>query len=204
MTEDQLHAQFMKTFAISLDCLGLLSPKYCEDKSQCISFVGDVDPVLKGYTKADFLQAGYIEPKDRIERLQQLKPSENFELHEHQHPYMSWTKSPLCRKERPCDNLDFFPDWLPRQITRAFEIVGRRHMARFEHLCRLLRERWKKIGLGIDRTSLPDLHILKNMGSSPNGTLYPRYLVEGLYALRERAEMKASKFFAENCTRSFR
>lgn len=204
MTEDQRHALFMKAFASNLEILGLRSPKYYEDKSQCISFPADLDPITKGHTKATSLKSGYIEPKDLIERLRQLKPSDNFELHEYQHPYMSWTKSPLCDKENPCDVTDDEPDWLSREVMRAFKILGRRRMALFDHLTRLLRERWKKIDLSIDRTPLPDLHLLKNMGSSPNGTLYPRYLVEGLFALRERADNKALTIFAENFKKSIR
>ena len=191
MTEDQRHAQFMKTFAINLESHGLRSPKYYEDKSQCISFVEEVDPIVKGYTKADFLKAGYIEPKDLTERLRQLKPSENFELHEYQHPDM-WTKPPPSEKERPSDRPGYIPAWLPWERQRAFDILGRCHMAHVQHLWRLLTERWEKIALSIDRTPLPDLDLLKNMDSSPNGTLYPRYLVEGLYTLRELAEIKAS------------
>ena len=77
-------------------------------------------------------------------------------------------------------------------------------MAQFDHLWDLLKQRWEKVAPSIDQTPLPDLHLLKNMGSSPNGTLYPRYLVEGLYALRHRAEMKASEFFAESRNKNVR
>ena len=201
MTEDQRHAQFMKTFAISLDSYDLRSPKYYEDKSQCISFVGDVDPIVKGFTKANLLKAGYIEPKDLIERLRQLKPSENFEPHKYQHPYMSWTKSP-CRNGNPPGLMYYFPDWLHQEKTRVREIVAPRHGARADRLFRSLTERWKKIELSIGWAPLPDLHLLNNMGSSPNGTLYPRYLVEGLYALRECAEIKASEVSIDNLAKS--
>ena len=203
-TEDPRYAQFMKTFAVTLGAYGLRSPKYYEDKSQCISFVEDVDPVVKGYTKGEFLKGGYIEPKDLIERLRQLKPSENFELHNYQHLDISWTKSPLCRKEKPHYIQDNIPGWLVLERKRAYDIVGRRNMAQFDHLWNLLRQRWEKVDLSIDRAPLPDLHLLKNMGSSPNGTLYPLYLVEGLYALRDRAEMKTSEFFAESHKRTVR
>lgn len=65
-------------------------------------------------------------------------------------------------------------------------------MNHVQHLRRLLTERWEKIALSIDRTPLPNPDLLKNMDYSPNGTLDPRYLVEGLYTLRELAEIKAS------------
>lgn len=201
MTEDQRHAQFMKTFAISLYSFGLRSPKYYEDKSQCIPFVGDVDPIVKGFTKAGLLNVGYIEPKDLIGRLRQLKPSENFELHEYQHPYMLWAKTPY-RNGRTYENPEYIPDWLLRETMRVYDIVRPRHRDRCQHLYRLLSERWEKIELSIDLTPLPDLQLLKNMGSSPNGTLYPRYLVEGLCALRERAEEKASHLSGDNSEKS--
>lgn len=201
MTEEQRHALFMKAFALNLKGLGLRSPKYYEDKSQCLSFRTDISPVWKGYTKASSLESGYIEPKDLIERLRQLKPSDNFELHEYQHPYMSWAKSPLCEKENPRDVTDNIPDWFLKEHGRALDILGPRRMTL---ATRSLRERWEKIDLTIDRTPLPDLHLLKNMGSSPNGTLYPRYLVEGLHALREHADNNARAFFLENFAKSSR
>lgn len=101
LTEEQRHALYMKVYASNLESLGLRSPKYYEDKSLCLSFQADVDPVIKGHFKAWMLQSGYIEPKYLIEQLRQLKPSGNFELREYHHPYMSWTKSPLCKKENP-------------------------------------------------------------------------------------------------------
>lgn len=54
--------------------------------------------------------------------------------------------------------------------------------------------------LSVNGAPVPDLHLLKNAGSSPNGTLYPRYLVHGLFSLRERAHEKAERTFDENCT----
>ncbi len=41
-------------------------------------------------------------------------------------------------------------------------------MAQFDHLWDLLKQRWEKVAPSIDRRPLPDLHLLKNMGSSPS------------------------------------
>ena len=117
---------------------------------------------------------------------------------------MSWTKSPLCEKENPCVVTCDEPDWVSEEAIRAYKILGRRRLTLFHELIRELGERWEKIDLSIHRTPLPDLHLLNNMGSSPNGTLYPRYLVEGLYALRKRADDKAVETFYENDIESTR
>lgn len=77
LSPGQSHALFMKIFAEALKSKGLRSPQYCEDKSQCTSFA-DIKPVEKACFKAANLESGFIEPKDLIERLRQLKPSSNF------------------------------------------------------------------------------------------------------------------------------
>lgn len=204
LTEEQRHALYMKVYASNLEVLGLRSPKYYEDKSLCLSFQADVDPAIKGHFKAWMFRSGYIEPKDLIERLRQLKPSDNFELREHHHPYMSWTKSLLCEKEKPFRAVTKMPDWVGREVFRAIKIIGFRRGPLLEETMRSLTERWQKIDLSIHRTPLPDRHLVNNIGSSPNGTLYPRYLVDGLYALRQRANDKALDLFTENNEKSTR
>lgn len=44
-------------------------------------------------------------------------------------------------------------------------------------------------------TLLPDLHLLKNIGRSPSGTPFPRYLVTGLHELRELAQYRGGKYY---------
>lgn len=123
LTEEQRHALYAKVYASNLESLGLRSPKYSpkyyEDKSLCLSFQADVDPVIEGHFKAWMLRSGYIEPKDLIERLRQLKSSGNFELREYHHPYMSRTKSPLCKKENPSDARNKTPNWVDGEVMRA-------------------------------------------------------------------------------------
>lgn len=173
MTPSQSHALFLKTFTALLRATSLRSPEYYEDKSQCISFA-DVMPAEKASVKASFLKSGYIEPKDLIERLRKLKPSENFELREYDHPYMTWAKSPYGYKENPWEVIEEPPLWILRAGIEASKILGDR---RAEKCDRLLQERWDKILLSVKRAPVPDLHLLKNAGSSPNGTLCPRYMV---------------------------
>ena len=198
MTPDQSHALYMKTFTTVLKAIGLRSPQYYEDKSQCMSFA-DIRPAERACFKASNLKSGYIEPKDLIKRLRQLKPSDNFELREYEHPYMGWKKSPFAYKETPFDFLEDPPHWLLDQTYKAFRVLGDSQGRLFADS---LEERWHKLELSIDRTPLPDLHLLKNMGSSPHGTLYPRDFVNGLYTLCDRAHEKVEIIYDENATKA--
>ena len=193
MSPDQAHALYMKTFAAILKTTGLRSPQYYRDKSQCTSFA-DIKPVDRACVKAANLKSGYIEPTDLIERLRKLKPSDNFELREYDHPYMSWIRSPLCR-EYPPDLKEHPPIWVFKKQCDLSRLLGRGPAKPFEDW---LEEHWKKIELSLNRTPLPDLHLLRNIGSSPNGTLYPRYLVLGLHSLRECVEDKVIMIYHKN------
>ncbi|MCJ1346781.1 hypothetical protein MMC31_004999 [Peltigera leucophlebia] len=194
MTPGQSHALFLKTFTTILRATGLRSPEYYEDKSQCISFA-DIMPAEKATVKASHLKAGYIEPKDLIEWLRKLKPSRNFELREYDHPYMTWAKSPYGWKETPRDLAEQFPQWILHASIESSRILGHRRAEKYDNM---MQERWYKIVRSVNRAPLPDLHLLRNAGSSPNGTLYPRYLVNGLFSLRERADEKALQIFSGN------
>lgn len=194
MSPDEAHALFMRTFALLLKNSGLRSPQYYQDKSQCTSFADDVRPVERACVKVENLKSGYIEPTDLIKRLQKLKPSDNFELREFDHPYMSWIKSPLCH-EYPPDLKELPPEWVFEKQCELSRLLGRLRAKPFEDW---LKEHWKKIELSLNRTPLPDLHLLKNIGSSPNGTLYPRYLVLGLHSLRKCVEEKVLRIYDNN------
>ncbi len=122
MSPGQSHALFMETFATILKDLGLRSPQYYEDKSQCVSFA-DIRPVERACIKAFRLKAGFIEPEDLIKRLQQLKPSENFELREYDHPHMSWIKPPLS-DEYPPDIKEDPPIWVFEIYCRLSGLLG--------------------------------------------------------------------------------
>lgn len=192
MSPGQGHALYMKTFAIFLKDVGLRSPQYYEDKSQCVSFA-DIRPVERACIKALRLKWGSIEPADLIKRLQQLKPSENFEFREYRHPHMSWIKPPLYRSdEYPPDLKEDPPIWRHEIWFRLDNLLGYR---RAEPFFAWFKEHWEKIELSLNRTPLPDLHLLKNDGSSPNGTIYPRYLVQGLHSLRESVEDKVQYIY---------
>ncbi len=193
MSPVQAHALYMETFAAILKDTGLRSPQYYQDKSQCTSFA-DIKPVARARVKAANLKSGYIEPTDLIERLQKLKPSDNFELREYHHPYMHWIRSPLCH-EYPHDRKERCPIWVFKKQCELSRLLGRGPAKPFEDW---LDGHWKKIELSLNRTPLPDLHLLKNIGSSPNGTLYPRYLVLGLHSLRNCVEEKVSRIYDKN------
>jgi hypothetical protein len=72
-----------------LRLIGLRSPQYYGDKSQCLSVAETAWPGAVTYLEAEKLKRGYIEPKDLIERLRKLKPSDNFELRKFRHPLIS-------------------------------------------------------------------------------------------------------------------
>lgn len=169
MSPDQAHALYMETFAAILKDTSLRSPQYYQDKSQCTSFA-DINPVARARVKAANLKSGYIEPTDLIERLRELKPSDNFELREYHHPYMPWIRSPLWH-EYPGDRKERCPIWVFKKQCELSRLLGRGPAKPSEDW---LDEHWKKIELSLTRTPLPDLHLMKNIGSSPNGTLYPR------------------------------
>lgn len=199
MSPGESHALFMKTFAWILKDQGLWSPQYYEDKSQCVSFA-DIRPAEKGIIKAHRLKAGFIEPADLIKRLQQLKPSENFELREYKHPGISWVKPPLYHEDKyPPDITEESPLWVFEMYCRLFHLLGNRRCKPF---FAWLDEHWKKIELSLNRTPLPDLRLLKNHGSSPNGTIYPRYLIQGLHSLRESVEDKVKCIYEKKVTKA--
>lgn len=193
MSPDQAHALYKKTFAAILNATGLRSPQYYQDKSQCISFA-DIGPVDRACFKAANLKSGYIEPTDLIERLRKLKPSDNFELREYNHPPMCWERSPYC-PEYPGDLTEHTPIWVFKKKCELSRLLGRDRAVPFEVW---IDEHWKNIEISLNRTSLPNLHLLKNIGSSPNGTLYPRYLVLGLHSLRKLVEEKVSDIYNQN------
>jgi hypothetical protein len=62
---------------------------------------------------------------------------------------------------------------------------------------REMRDRWAAIESGVELTPLPDSHLLRDMGRSPGGTLFPWYLVKGLTTLREHANDQGDKSYGE-------
>ncbi|KAL9118126.1 MAG: hypothetical protein Q9187_005331 [Circinaria calcarea] len=194
MTAEERHALYMKVFARTLQDDGLRSPEYYRDKSQCISFQENASPVEVALYKAQILRRGYIEPEKLIERLEKLKPSDNFTLRKYPHRVMYWDKSPI--PESPDLVKPPEADWFSDQwydISRLRRQLGEHVVVNYT---RKAYDYWKKI-CDIDLTPLPDLHLLKHINHSASGTLFPRYLVKGLHELREHADLKGDRYYEE-------
>ena len=181
LTPEQRRSIFMRTYAWHLKDNGLRSPQYYEDKSQCLSVSETAWPGAVAYVKADRLKRGYIEPVDLIERLRKWKPSDNFELRKYRHPEMSFEKSPI-HGELAFNFCPHSPQWRAdhhwelSQLIRSRISNGQRKI--FEQAEREGRKRWAKIksDVELDLATVPDLDLLRSMGQSPGGTLFPRYL----------------------------
>lgn len=198
LTSEQRRAIYKLYFAWHLKDYGLRSPQYYpyfEEQSNPASASDEVWPGAMGYVKANRLKRSYIDPEDLIERLRQLKPSENFELRKHRRPTIEWERSPPREKARAI--LEPSPEWLHLLDYRVSQNRRRLGNRLAERIQKEIRERWKKIALDIDQAPTPDLHLLKDMGHSPGGTPFPRYLVKGLGALREQADSTGDNYYYE-------
>ena len=142
-----------------------------------------------------------------MERLRKLKPSDSFELCKFRHPRMSW-KSPTPLAEKGFENFPPNPGWLEKQLYGVCDtegLMGRKSAAQYhQQICKSaiqfrqeIRDRWVVIESGIEMTPLPDLHLLRDMGHSPGGTLFPWYLVKGLMALRNNTNETGDKSYQE-------
>lgn len=85
------------------------------------------------------------------------------------------------------------------------KLVGRKSAARYHQQIRKsadryrqeIRGRWVAFESGVELTPLPDLHLLRDMGRSPGGTLFPWYLVKGLMKLRADANSQGAELYNE-------
>ncbi|KAL9119084.1 MAG: hypothetical protein Q9187_004360, partial [Circinaria calcarea] len=195
------NARFMRAFAGNLKTEGLRSPHYYHDKSQCLSFHENASPAEMGYLKARSLKRGYIEPEELISRLQELKPSDNFTLRKYRHPWMEWAKSPV--KESSYVVQPPPASWFSSQLNYINEMqsqlrcrLGKRTDKLYKKELEDAADHWEKV-YDIELAPLPDLHLLKDMGRSPSGTLFPRYLVKGLHGLRELANERGDEYYAQ-------
>ena len=191
LTAEQWQFEFNKAFASALENFGLRSPQYYHDKSQCLSVGETAWPAIIGFEKAHRLKRGYIEPKDLIERLHKLKPSENFELRKPAYNgYFYWTDSPLLEEKGHDERADYPWHLVQKRwgLTKLYTSLYRLE----QKLC----DRWERAIYGV-QSPVPDLHLLKDMGHSPAGTLFPWYLVQGLMALRKDANDKGTDFYDE-------
>jgi hypothetical protein len=155
-----------------LKLLGLRSPQYYGDKSQCLSVSETAWPGAVTYLEAEKLKRSYVDPEDLIEQLCKLKPSDNFELRKFRYPRMSW-KCPTPLEEEGFEILPPDPDWLLDQIYDV-NCMGRRlgHQWTAQYH-REISDHWSAIESSIELMTLPNLHLLRNMGHSPGGTLFP-------------------------------
>ncbi|KAL9124599.1 MAG: hypothetical protein Q9217_006082 [Psora testacea] len=191
LTAEQWRFHFDGNFASNLQTFGLRSPQYYRDKSQCLSVADTAWPGAVALLKADRLRRGYIEPEELIERLHKLKPSDNFELRENGHRgYYLWTAPPELYEEGE-DRRAPYPWHLVEERWGLYSRETIPYRPLWE-----LHDRWERAICGV-QSPVPDLHLLKDMGRSPGGTLFPWYLVEGLMALREDANHKGSNWYIE-------
>ncbi|KAL8969815.1 MAG: hypothetical protein Q9197_004144 [Variospora fuerteventurae] len=199
LTSEEQHALYMHAFALNLADEGLRSPDYYRDYSPCISFHEDAWPAEKGIYKAKILKWGHLDPEELIRRLSELKPAENFTLRKYRHRLMGWKKSPI--PESPGTESPPRPDWFLDQLFWLGQQLRKR--GTYTDLDKLIlkhldeaKDYWRKIR-DIELSPLPDLHLLKHIGKSPSGTLFPRYLVIGLHKLLDRANNRGLKFYDE-------
>ncbi|KAI9837941.1 MAG: hypothetical protein M1837_002649 [Sclerophora amabilis] len=196
LTPEQRRALFNKYWAMHLDMVGLRSPQHYGHKSRCLSMSETAWPGTVTWVEAEKLKRGYIEPEDLIERLRKLKPSDNFELRKFCHPPVSW-KSPTPLEEEPHEILNPAPEWLIHHtfaVSDMWRRVGHELTIQYNQE---IYERWEAVKASIEMTPLPNSHLLRDMGRSPGGTLFPWYLVKGLTALRDHANTEGSKSYDE-------
>ena len=196
LTSEQRRALFKKYWAMHCEIFELRSPQYYEGKSQCLSVSETAWPGAVAMLKAEKLKQGYVEPEDLIARLCRLKPSDNFELRKYRHPPMSW-KSPTPLEEEGFERLPPDPDWLLDQLCAVTNMEKRLGGRLADQYRREIKDRWVTVKSGVELTPLPNLHLLRDMGRSPGGTLFPWYLVKGLMTLRNHANDEGNKLYDE-------
>lgn len=196
LTPEQRRALFKKYWTLHLKLLGLRSPQYYGDKSQCLSVSETAWPGAVTYLEAEKLRRGHIEPEDLSERLRMLKPSDNFELRKFYYPPMQWD-SPTPLEEGGFESSPPDPDWLIDQLQAVARIGRRLRRELTEQYRREIEDRWAVVKSSVELMPLPDSHLLRDMGRSPGGTLLPWHLVKGLMALRDHANEVGRKSYDE-------
>ncbi|KAL8903401.1 MAG: hypothetical protein Q9207_003947 [Kuettlingeria erythrocarpa] len=199
LTAEERHALYLHAFALNLADEGLRSPDYYRDYSPCISFHEDAWPAEKGIYKAKILKWGHLDPEELIRRLSELKPADNFTLPKYRHRQMEWEKSPIPRSPGAVSPPE--PDWFENQMfwlgqqKRKRRPYTDRDMLILKYLDEA-EDYWRKIR-DTELSPLPELHLLKHIGRSPSGTLFPRYLVIGLRKLLDRANERGMEFYEQ-------
>jgi hypothetical protein len=143
-----------------------------------------------------FPSSVHFSPEHLIERLQKLKPSNNFQLGKLRHPRMP--SAPPTPLDENCYEIGPpYPYWLMNLIYSVnymeSELGSERAAQRRDEMF----DRWDAVysGMEPELTPLPDLHVLRDMGRSPDGTLFPWYLVKGLITLRQYANNQGDKLY---------
>ncbi|KAL9026974.1 MAG: hypothetical protein Q9196_004445, partial [Gyalolechia fulgens] len=194
LTQEQRQALLESYFADHLELFGLRSPRHYKACSICPSVSESTWPGVVSMLMVDHLQKGYLDPEDLITRLRKLKPSENFTLPKFRHPNMEWgTPSPL--QVKGVEILPPAPDWLVYHfvdITRREYRLGPQLTEKYREQVQAHRD---TIESDVALMPGPDSHLLKNMGHSPGGTVFPWYLVKGLVSLRESANRKGNEAY---------
>ena len=194
MTPKERQVIFIRIFTNFLKSEDLRSPRYYIDKSQYLSFHENASPAEMARLKASSLKRGYIEPEKLIKRLSKLKESNNFTLRRYRHPPMGWDKSPIRDQTGVVQPPDAV--WFLNQTGNIGDMRRQLGNRVTDKIRKEVRDRWDQV-CNIELTPLPDLHLLKNIGHSPNGTFFPRYLVKGLYELRHCADDRGEKYYDE-------
>lgn len=184
----------MHAFAWSLAVKGLRSPNYYRDKSPCISFHEDAWPAEIGIYKAKILKWGYIEPEELIRRFSELKPSDNFTLRKYRHRKMEWDNSPT--PQTPIAVRPHEADWFLNQLYSLLPLQRKLGHAAIECYRRKMQSYWDRL-CDIKLTPLPRLELLEHISHSASGTVFPRYLVKGLYELRNDANNRGDQYYDE-------
>ena len=199
LTPEQRKALYKRYLSMHLKTYGLQSPPhypYFEELSEPISVEDRLWPGVAGDQVANRLKRGYIDPEDLTDRLGKLKPSDNFELRKPPYPPMEWTKSPVYEDgytESPPEPMLFL-----HQVYAVTRQENVRHLRRsYMDLQNEVMEPWKEAMRDLELSPTPDLHLLSNVGHSPNGTLFPRYLIKGLRSILEEANSVGSDNYQE-------
>lgn len=194
LTSGEKRAIYLTCFAATLKDDGLRSPAYYRDKSPFMSFE-NAPPAVMGILKATRLRKSYIEAEDLIERLHQLETSESCAPRYYRHPGVSWDMSPAYYT--PNVMRPGMPNWCHHKLHDISCLRRKLGLEATEYHQNLVRARWDKVR-DIRLAPVPDSHLLKHINHCPSGTLFPRYLVKGLHALREHADGEGCKIYSRS------
>lgn len=144
-----------------------------------------------GIIKAERLKYGYVDPEELIKPLRQLKPSHNFSLRRYHHPPMLWNKSPVHETPRIHDVPVAL--WVADQEYGIQDLKKELSESSIQSHLEEARKYWNKVR-DIKLDPVPDIWVLTHINHSSSGTLFPRYLVKGLWGLLNIAHDRGLKY----------